>query len=165
MRRLSTSRPSAETAPPTGTRMSPSQQSVRTRDMMRFSASGFSSLLKTTSEKPQASFGRRLRRAGLKCSAELLVVFAIRSNVGSPRPRRKAHACRPDKLAAALAFALKFEGRRPQHDADAFMADIVAKRLVRHLERARFVVMKRPPLGGHSALGQRWQDSWTCLPP
>ena len=32
------------------------------------------------------------------------------------------------------------------------MADIVAKRLV---ERARYVVMKRPPLGGHSALGVR----------
>ena len=42
----------------------------------------------------------------------------------------------PDELAAALAFALKFEGRKRWHDADAFMADIVAKRLVRYLERA-----------------------------
>ena len=40
--------------------------------------------------------------------------------------------------------SLKFEGRKRQHDADAFMADIVAKRLVRYLERARYVVMKRP---------------------
>ena len=38
----------------------------------------------------------------------------------------------PDDLAAALAFALKFEDRKRQHDADAFMADIVAKRLVRY---------------------------------
>jgi len=53
-----------------------------------------------------------------------------------------------------FAFALKFEGRKRQHDADAFMADIVAKRLVRYLERARYVVMKRPPLGGHSAIGR-----------
>jgi len=30
---------------------------------------------------------------------------------------------------------VKFEGRKRQHDADAFMADIVAKRLVRYLER------------------------------
>ena len=44
----------------------------------------------------------------------------------------------PDDLAAALAFALKFEGRKRWHDADAFMADIVAKRLVRHLERAGY---------------------------
>ena len=39
----------------------------------------------------------------------------------------------PDDLAAALAFALKFEGRKRWHDADGFMADIVAKRLVRPL--------------------------------
>lgn len=31
------------------------------------------------------------------------------------------------------------------------MADIVAKRLVRHLERAGYVVKKRPPLGGQGA--------------
>jgi hypothetical protein len=34
------------------------------------------------------------------------------------------------------------------------MAAIAAARVVRHLERAGFVVMKRPPLGGHSAVGQ-----------
>jgi hypothetical protein len=28
------------------------------------------------------------------------------------------------------------------------MAEIVAKRLVEHLERAGFVVMKKPPIGG-----------------
>jgi hypothetical protein len=37
------------------------------------------------------------------------------------------------------------------------MADIVAKRRVRHLERAGFVVMKKPPLGGHSALGRGFE--------
>jgi hypothetical protein len=55
---------------------------------------------------------------------------------------------------AGLAFALKFEGRKRWHDAHAFMADIVAKRLVRYLERAGYVVMKRPPLGGHSAVSR-----------
>jgi hypothetical protein len=54
----------------------------------------------------------------------------------------------PDDLAAAFAFALKFEGRKRWHDADAFMADIVAKRLVRYLDRAGYVVMKRPASGG-----------------
>jgi hypothetical protein len=34
------------------------------------------------------------------------------------------------------------------------MADIVAERAVRHLERAGFVVMKRLPLGGHAAIGR-----------
>ena len=34
------------------------------------------------------------------------------------------------------------------HNADEIMAEIVAKRLVEHLERAGFVVMKRPAIGG-----------------
>jgi len=76
----------------------------------------------------------------------------MRSNVGPPD--EKLTPADPDELAAALAFALKFEGRKRQHDADAFMADIVARRLVRYLERARYVLMKRPPLGGHSAPGR-----------
>jgi hypothetical protein len=41
----------------------------------------------------------------------------------------------PDDLAASIAFALKFEGRTRWHGADAPMADIVAKRLIRYLER------------------------------
>jgi hypothetical protein len=67
-----------------------------------------------------------------------------------PDPDEKLTPADPDDLAAGLAFALKFEGRKRWHDADAFMADIVAKRLVRYLER----VMKRPRLGGHSAIGR-----------
>ena len=71
-----------------------------------------------------------------------------------PDPDEKVTPVDPEDLAAALAFALQFEGRKRQHDTDAFMADIVAKRLVRYLERAGYVVMKRPPLGGHSAVGR-----------
>jgi hypothetical protein len=37
------------------------------------------------------------------------------------------------------------------------MGDIVAKRLVRHLERAGYVVMKKPPLGGHSQIGRSFK--------
>jgi hypothetical protein len=54
----------------------------------------------------------------------------------------------PDDLADALAFALRFDGRRRKHDAAETMARIVAERLVEHLERSRFVVMKKPPIGG-----------------
>ena len=36
-------------------------------------------------------------------------------------------------------------GRKRVHNADEIMAEIVAKRLVEHLERAGFVVMKKPP--------------------
>jgi hypothetical protein len=60
----------------------------------------------------------------------------------------------PDDLASALAFALRFHGRKRTHNADEIMAEIVAKRLVEHLERAGFVVMKRPPTAGGAALGR-----------
>ena len=65
-----------------------------------------------------------------------------------PDPEEKLSPADPADLAASIAFALKFEGRKRWHDADALMADIVAKRLIRYLERARYVVMQRPPIGG-----------------
>jgi hypothetical protein len=34
------------------------------------------------------------------------------------------------------------------------MSEIVGKRLVRHLERAGFVILKRPPGAGGAALGR-----------
>jgi hypothetical protein len=60
----------------------------------------------------------------------------------------------PSDLADALAFALRFQGRKRVHNADEIMAEIVAKRLVEHLERAGFVVMKRPSDTGGAALGR-----------
>jgi len=60
----------------------------------------------------------------------------------------------PADLADALAFALRFEVRKRVHNADEIMAEIVAKRLVEHLERSGFVVMKKPPIGGGAALGR-----------
>jgi hypothetical protein len=58
----------------------------------------------------------------------------------------------PNDLADSVAFALKFEGRKRVHDADTFMATIVAQRIVRHLERCGFVVLKKPPVGGSALL-------------
>jgi hypothetical protein len=60
----------------------------------------------------------------------------------------------PEDVADALAFALRFQGRKRVHNADEIMSAIVAKRLVEHLERSGFVVMKRPPIGGATALGR-----------
>jgi hypothetical protein len=57
-------------------------------------------------------------------------------------------------LAESIAFALRFEGRKRKHDAAEYMAAIAAERVVRHWERAGFVVMRKPALGGHSALGR-----------
>jgi hypothetical protein len=60
-----------------------------------------------------------------------------------------------EDVADALAFALRFQGRKRAHNAEELMSAIVAKRLVEHLERSGFVVMKRPPMGGAAALGRR----------
>ena len=40
------------------------------------------------------------------------------------------------------------------HNADEIMAEIVSKRLVEHLERAGFVVMKRCPAAGAATLAR-----------
>ena len=53
--------------------------------------------------------------------------------------------------------ALRYRGKKRMHQADEYMAQIAAERIVEHLERARFVVMKKPPLGGHSKLGRGFE--------
>ena len=63
----------------------------------------------------------------------------------------------PQDLTSTLAFALRYQGRKRVHNADEIMAEIVAKRLVEHLERAGFVVMKRAPIGGGAALGRGFE--------
>jgi len=50
-----------------------------------------------------------------------------------------------DEIAQTLAFALQYDGRKRVHQADSFLARIAAERLVLHLERSGFVVMKKPP--------------------
>jgi hypothetical protein len=56
----------------------------------------------------------------------------------------------PRDLADAIAFSLRFEGRKRVHQADEYMAATAAERVVRHLERAGFVVMKKSAIGGHA---------------
>jgi hypothetical protein len=53
-----------------------------------------------------------------------------------------------DPADLAIAFALRYSGRKRVHSADEYMAKIAAERIVRYLEHARFVVMRRPPISG-----------------
>ena len=64
---------------------------------------------------------------------------------------QKLSPATPDEIAQTLAFALRFDGRKRVRHADELVARIAAERLVKHLERSGFVVMKRPPLAAHSA--------------
>ena len=73
-------------------------------------------------------------------------------------PLDKLMPADPRDLAEALAFALRYHGRKRVHNADEIMAEIVAKRLVEHLERAGFVVMQRAPIGGGAALGRGFKS-------
>jgi hypothetical protein len=65
-------------------------------------------------------------------------------------PLRPATA---EEIAQTLSFALQFEGRKRVHHAADIMARITADRLVRHLARAGFVLMKRPPTVAPAASG------------
>jgi hypothetical protein len=56
-----------------------------------------------------------------------------------------------EEIAQTLSFALLYEGRKRVHDAADAMAGLTADRLVRHLERCGFVVMKRPPTPHHTS--------------
>jgi hypothetical protein len=57
-----------------------------------------------------------------------------------------------DDVTDALAFALRFDGRKRTHAADELMARITAQRLVEHLERSGYIIMRRPPSGDLSRL-------------
>jgi hypothetical protein len=63
----------------------------------------------------------------------------------------------PADLAAALASALRYQGRKRIHNADEIRAEIVAARLVDHLERAGIVAMKRQAGVGAAALGRGFE--------
>ena len=61
----------------------------------------------------------------------------------------------PEDVALTLMIALSVAGRKSRiPGAREIMARIVADRLVEHLERSGFVIMKRPPSVGAAALGR-----------
>ena len=60
----------------------------------------------------------------------------------------------PHDLAEAIAYALRYRGGKRVHQGEEYMAQIAAERILEHLERARFVVMKRAPETGGAALGR-----------
>jgi hypothetical protein len=59
-------------------------------------------------------------------------------------PRDTLSPATPEEILDSLSFALRYEGRRRVHQADAVMARVTAERLMQHLVRSGYVVMKRP---------------------
>ena len=52
----------------------------------------------------------------------------------------------PDEVEQALAYALRYDGRKRMQRGDELMARLVAEHLMQHLELSGFVVMKKPPV-------------------
>jgi hypothetical protein len=57
------------------------------------------------------------------------------------------------EMEESLSYALRFDGRKRIRHADDAMARITAERLVQHLERSGFVLMKKPSRGAPSTSG------------
>ena len=60
----------------------------------------------------------------------------------------------PRDLAEAIAFALRYRGGKRVHQGEEYMAQVAAERIVEHLARARFVVMKKPSDRGGAGLAR-----------
>jgi hypothetical protein len=69
----------------------------------------------------------------------------------------------PSDIAGSIAFALLFSGKKRVHDSDRMTASIAAQRIVQHLEKCGYVLMKRPPIGGSAP--QNTPASWPHTKP
>jgi hypothetical protein len=73
-------------------------------------------------------------------------------------PDERLRPATEDEIAETLSYGLKYDDRgKPSHVAREFTTSITARQLARHLARAGFVIMKKPPAPNHSA-GQRATD-------
>ncbi len=58
--------------------------------------------------------------------------------------KRNLHPATSAELEESLSFALRYAGKKRVHSADDVMARVTAERLVQHLDRSGYVLMKRP---------------------
>ena len=64
----------------------------------------------------------------------------------------------PDEISDALAFALRYDGKRCFRGSEDAQTRIMAAHLIRHLERAGFVVLRKvPPPPGPAPEMRRFQ--------
>ena len=69
--------------------------------------------------------------------------------------KAKLRPASPEEIEQSLSFALRYDGRRRVRHADDAMARITAERLVLHLLRSGYVLMKRPDANAPSTSGHR----------
>lgn len=68
---------------------------------------------------------------------------------------RELRPATAEEIGQSLAFALRYDGRRRVHHADDAMARITAERLVEHLQRSGFVLLRKPDLAPPSTSRHR----------
>jgi len=73
--------------------------------------------------------------------------------------KRTLHPATAAEIEETLSYALRYAGRKRVHTADDVMARVTAERLVRHLERSGYVLMRRPTVAAPSTSGHRHPNS------
>jgi hypothetical protein len=102
-------------------------------------------------------------RVGDSCAAlkrnRLAVLASFQpASYRSPMPDpEKLTPADPRDLVISIAMALTSDSRLAKAQAAEAMANVVAERIVEHLERDGFVVSRRSPASGHSALGRGFE--------
>ena len=61
----------------------------------------------------------------------------------------------PEEIEQSLSYALRYDGRKRVRQADDAMARITAERLVLHLLKSGYVLMRRPDAAAPSTSGHR----------
>lgn len=69
--------------------------------------------------------------------------------------KRELRAASAEEIEQSLSFALRYDGRKRVRHADDAMARITAERLVQHLQKSGYVLMKRPDVAAPSTSGHR----------
>ena len=87
--------------------------------------------------------------ANIVCSFFVLLLGLLYPNA---RTHQKLTPATASDIAESVAFALLFSGKKRVHDSDRMTASIAAQRIVRHLERCGYVLMKRHPIEGSAPL-------------
>lgn len=83
----------------------------------------------------------------------VLTVFRFGAYLPVMTDETKLRPATPDEIERTLAFALRYDGRKRVHTGGEFMARITAERLIEHLERSGYVIMKKPPTEAHRTPG------------
>ena len=73
--------------------------------------------------------------------------------------KRTLRPASAEEIEQSLSFALRYDGRKRVRHADDAMARITAERLVAHLDRSGYVLMKRPDASAPSISGNRYPNN------